>query len=60
MDYLKLQIEFSQKEEQELKAKISRHLKKKLGIEVEVEFVTPGELPVMDIKTPRVIDLTRS
>ena len=60
MECLKLQIEFSQKEEQGLKAEISRHLKDKLGIEVEVEFVTPGELPVMDIKTPRVIDLTRS
>lgn len=60
MDCLKLQIEFSQREEQGLKAEISQHLKDKLGIEVEVDFVTQGELPAMDIKTPRVIDLTRS
>jgi phenylacetate-CoA ligase len=60
MDHLKLQIEFGQEEEQSLKAKISHHLKDKLGIKVEVELLAPGELPVMDIKTPRVIDLTTS
>ena len=58
MDRLKLQIEWSQKENQALKSSISGHLKEKLGIEVEIEFVAPGELPTMGIKTPRVLDLT--
>jgi phenylacetate-CoA ligase len=60
MDYLKLQIELSHRERQELKKKIVRHLQDRLEVDVEVEFVAPGELPKMDIKTPRVIDLTLS
>jgi len=60
MDYLKLQIELSHKERQELRKKIIRHLQDRLGVDVEIEFVAPGELPAMDIKTPRVIDLTLS
>lgn len=60
MDYLRLQIEFGHEEDQPLKTKISRRIKDKLGIMVEVEFVPPGQLPFMDIKTPRVIDITSS
>ena len=60
MDYLKLQIELSHKERQELRKKIIRHLQDRLGVDVEIEFVALGELPAMDIKTPRVIDLTLS
>jgi phenylacetate-CoA ligase len=60
MDYLKLQIELSHEERQELRKKIIRHLQDRLGVDVEIEFVAPGELPAMDIKTPRVIDLTLS
>jgi len=59
MNYLKLQIEFHQGEKQAVRNKIISHLQDKLGIDVEVEFVAPGELPAMDIKTPRVIDLAR-
>ncbi|MBW1681491.1 MAG: hypothetical protein JRJ83_08625 [Deltaproteobacteria bacterium] len=58
MDHLKLQIEFSQKENKTLKRRICQHLKEKLKLEVDIEFVGPGELPVMDVKTPRVLDLT--
>lgn len=59
MDHLKLQIEFGEEKNCVLQGKISHHLKDKLGIEVEVEFVAPGKLPVLDIKTPRVLDLTK-
>jgi len=60
MDYLKLQIELGHKERRELEKKIILHLQDRLGVDVEIEFVAPGELPAMDIKTPRVIDLTLS
>ena len=60
MDYLKLQIELSHEERQELKKKIIRHLQDRLGVDVEIEFVAPGELPAMGVKTPRLIDLTLS
>jgi len=60
MDRLKLQVEAGQWQNKGVKAKISRYLEDKLGIEVDVELVTPGQLPVMDIKTPRVLDLTRT
>lgn len=60
MDYLKLQIEFGEEGKKALKDKIRHHLKDKLDVEVEVEFVAPGELPVKDVKTPRVLDLTQS
>ncbi len=59
MDYLKLQIELHQGEKQAVKNKIINRLQDKLGVDVEVEFVALGELPAMDIKTPRVIDLAR-
>jgi phenylacetate-CoA ligase len=57
MDHLRLQIE-SPREGEGLKAKISRHLEDRLGVEVQLEILPRGGLPVMDIKTPRVIDLT--
>jgi len=60
MDRLKLQIEFAGGEERELKRRIRRQLEESLEMEVEVEFLGPGRLPVMDVKTPRVLDLTRA
>jgi phenylacetate-CoA ligase len=59
MDCLRLQVEVGQKQDQGLKARIGNHLEDRLGIDVEVEFVSPGELPVMDIKSHRVLDLTK-
>ena len=59
MDCLRLQIEFGKTDQHELATRIGHHLRDRLGIEVEVELVPLGELPVMDIKTPRVLDLTK-
>jgi len=60
MEFLKLDIELEKSQHKEgLKQKIKRYLKDRLDVDVEIRFLLKGELPVLKVKTVRLLDLTK-